>query len=319
MVVNTKTLTEENVPSSQGSRTRFCSICGEPHCSIFIEGRMLCRFTGELKNDARNPNDNWDNSLETPFYCAKRQDITLYKSFIEDLELLRPDLDKEQRMNFAKRSLLSVNTRDEKFDSRENRLHQARFLVDLMSSRYSTPEKLKKKILALYEKIMDDSYCVKKHKHIIFVSIYYIVYKNKGQGLNLRKLLSDFGIKQKTVNSFVRAFKRQHHIRMPVTDLAVFIRQVCAELKFDPKFGDKAVALYDELRDKGYVFFGKKPNAIVAALIYMVSISGDNNDMSQEYISSKLGIASVSMRSRYKEILKLLGDAPLRDENDEDD
>ncbi len=83
------------------------------------------------------------------------------------------------------------------------------------------------------------------------------------------------------------------------------IRTLIKYFNFNKEEKDKVLNIFDNLRRKKYNLTGKRLQSVLGSVIFLFS-SLNGKKISQIEISKKLNISTVSIRTRYKEIVNLI-------------
>lgn len=108
--------------------------------------------------------------------------------------------------------------------------------------------------------------------------------------------------KRKTIAKSYRMLFRKLGLSVPIADPTQSIIKIANNLNISESAKREAVLIYDTLNEKE-VIAGKRPQAVAAAIIYMVCIKS-NLDLSQNAISKMSGVSGITIRSRVKEFSK---------------
>lgn len=297
----------DNNRKNRSNGSKWCGKCFRRHCNVWIDNQAYCRRTGELVTDnpTSSPDKEWHNSEEIPFYGADVDDQNLYRGFIIDLKLLHPEMGRTQRMNVAKKRLLPIVTW-QYFSRKDRKVRKFEFLIDLIISKYSFPTSLRDDVIDLYKENMNEKILIHRSRYIACITLCTIVCKRKGIPLDLEQLFVDLRISKKAVTRYTARFNQiQNPPPSAVKIDAETIKRYSDELEIGEKNYDKIIKLYDELRSKNYPFAGKNPRVMVAALIY-TALAYTDKKLTQVTTSKMFGITETSLRTRHKEMIKVL-------------
>ena len=286
------------------SENEFCPLCNKQNCNIIINDEIFCRFTKEKTILTNKSGLSYSYSNRRPYFNCSDVDRKLYASFIIFLKTTMPELTNIEMCNYAKRYLLMINTWDE-FDEKDFKKKKFEFLIDIFINKYSIPVEYKSDIMNLYDQVIDDEFYNKTSIYILCTSMCYVICRSNGFPLSLTKMTDYFKIKRKTINRFIIALKEKIEIKFKLNDYTPIIKQFCNDLSINDEITNKIVEDYNILKEKGYIIDNKKPNGVIAALIYKETLFTDCK-MSQNHISAHLNTNSVSLRLRLLEILKIL-------------
>ena len=101
-----------------------------------------------------------------------------------------------------------------------------------------------------------------------------------------------------------RALLSKVKIEVPVMDPKDYVERIGRMLNLPDEIIKKAEEIVEQVKKSGYTV-GKDPAGIAGAAIYIASM--DDGKVTQKQIAEVANVTEVTIRSRYKEIMDLLG------------
>jgi len=111
------------------------------------------------------------------------------------------------------------------------------------------------------------------------------------------------GIDKVELGKAYRALISKLNINIPIADPKDYIERIGRNLNLSDDTIKKAIEILENVKEKGYTV-GKDPTGIAGAIIYIAAL--DNENVTQKKIASVAHVTEVTIRTRYKEIQKLL-------------
>lgn len=121
----------------------------------------------------------------------------------------------------------------------------------------------------------------------------------------LNEISEKSGISRKEIGRAFRKLAKDLELGLKVTTPSDYIHRFCSKLQLDDETLRCCLDVIRKAEESGYIS-GKDPVGIAASAIYIASLM-TGQTRTQEEISWASGITEVTIRKRYKEIIKRLG------------
>lgn len=109
---------------------------------------------------------------------------------------------------------------------------------------------------------------------------------------------------KKEVARDFRLLLKRLELRMPVHDLSMYIKKVGGNLKISETTQNRAFQILTEAQERR-VISGKDPKGLAASALYIACVE-NNEKRTQEEIAKEAGVTEVTIRNRYKDLMKSL-------------
>lgn len=121
----------------------------------------------------------------------------------------------------------------------------------------------------------------------------------------LDELAEASGIDKKEIGRTYRFITRELGVRILPSNPVDYIPRFSSELKLSAETQSKAVEIL-EMAQKAELTSGRGPTGIAAASLYVAAVM-NNEKRTQREVADVAGVTEVTIRNRYKELLKKLG------------
>jgi len=166
------------------------------------------------------------------------------------------------------------------------------------------PERVKKAAVKLYKKVFEkDLLRGRSIKGMITACAYYKC-KEERIPITLQEILDESAINEKIIKKCFKVLVKQLNLNTHNLDPVYLIPRFCADLGLPVKVEKACVKILKDYY-KNHNICGKDPKGFCAGVIYLVA-KFKNIKISQKEISQLVGVTEVTLRSRYKDLLKNL-------------
>jgi len=121
----------------------------------------------------------------------------------------------------------------------------------------------------------------------------------------LDEIVSETNVDRKKVGYAVRLVVSRVNINVPLPSAKDLIPRLSADLMLDGRTVKKATEIINHAKEK-YVTIGKAPGGIAGAALYIAGIL-ENDRRTQREIANASRVTEVTIRNRYKELVRVLG------------
>lgn len=140
-------------------------------------------------------------------------------------------------------------------------------------------------------------------KSMVAASVYYACRKEQVPR-TLQEVIDETNLEARDVRRCYRTLLRELKLKVPSMDPRLLIPKFTSALKLSGEVEKEAIKLLNIYVKHNHIG-GKDPKGLVAAAVY-VAAQMKNEVRSQSSIAQEVGVTEVTLRSRYKEILKTL-------------
>lgn len=210
---------------------------------------------------------------------------------IDKKNITNPDLKRaakwNSRMTWQNRNLLIASTE-----------------LKRISSNLNLPDHIKKEAMRLYREAFKLKLLRGRSINgMVAASIYYACRK-KGFPRTLQEILDETSENAKDVRRCYRALIKELNLKVPNTDPLSFVSKFMSDLDLDSEI-EELVRKILKAYKTNISTSGKDPKGIVAGAFYL-ACKLRKKDITQKQIADTIGVTEVTLRSRYKELVKKL-------------
>ena len=130
----------------------------------------------------------------------------------------------------------------------------------------------------------------------------YHVSKQEGIPITFQEILDETSVEESIVKKCYKIMVKKFNLTTPLTDPITLLPRYCAELDLNMEIENTTTRVLQSYIKKNSIC-GKDPKGITAGGIYLVA-KLKNQKISQKEIAQVTGVTEVTLRSRYKEIMK---------------
>ncbi len=285
----------------ENNTLNVCPECRGPIVSIDNTGDIVCSSCGLVLSEKGVDFGNSGKRAYTKQERAARErlgspisnltpDIKL-TTVIDRKGIQNPDLKRatkwDTRMPWAKRNLLIATTE-----------------LKRISGNLDLPQHIKTEAMKVYRDAFKKKLLRGRSiNSMIAASIYYAC-RIKKVPITLQEILSQSGDSDKDVRRSYRTLIKELKLKAPNTTPRALIPKFIGELNLNTdieRLADKIVKTFTS----NFPISGKDPKGICAGAIY-IAVKLKKLNFTQKEIAEKVGVTEITLRSRYKEIMKKL-------------
>ncbi len=164
------------------------------------------------------------------------------------------------------------------------------------------PERVKKAAVRLYKEVFKKQLLRGRSINGMVAACAYFVCKKERVPITLQEILEEASISDNIVKKCYKILVRELNLKSTHIDPVSLIPRYCADLNLDIDIEKEASRMLQNFMNKSFIC-GKDPKGLCAGAIYLVA-KLRNKKISQKEISKIIGVTEVTLRSRYKELLK---------------
>ena len=171
-----------------------------------------------------------------------------------------------------------------------------------IGSNLNFPDRVKKAAVRLYKEVFKRKLLRGRSISGMVAACSYFVCKEEKVPITLQEILDEASINSNIVKKCYKILVRELNLKSPHIDPVSLIPRYCAELGLPIEVEKEAIIILRKFIQKSSIC-GKDPKGLCAGSIYLVA-KLKNRRVSQKEISQVIGVTEVTLRSRYKELLK---------------
>ena len=212
-------------------------------------------------------------------------------TIIDKTSIKSPDLKRaakwNSRMTWDKRNMLIATTE-----------------LKRIGSNLNLPNHVKKTAIRLYIEAFKKKLLRGRSINGMVAACLYFACRERKIPRTLQEILDETSISAKNVRRCYRTLIRELNLKVPSTDPISLIPRFIAELDLDTEAENTTVKILQSFISK-FSTSGKDPKGLCAGALYLVCKMKDKR-VSQKEIANLVGVTEVTLRSRYKELVKML-------------
>ena len=287
--------------SEINSLSNICPECGGKIISIQSKGEIVCGQCGLVISERLLDIYHSGKRAFTKQEKEKRErtgspisillpDMGL-STVIDKNNIKNPDLKRaakwNSRMTWDKRNMLIATTE-----------------LKRIGSNLNLPSHIKKSAIRLYKEAFKKKLLRGRSINGMVAACLYFACREKKIPRTLQEILDETSVNAKNVRRCYRTIIRELNLKVPSTDPISLIPRFIAELNLDAEVEKTTINILQTFMSN-YSTSGKDPKGLCAGALYLVC-KVRNKRISQKEIANLVGVTEVTLRSRYKEIIKKL-------------
>ena len=212
-------------------------------------------------------------------------------TIIDKTSIKSPDLKRaakwNSRMTWDKRNMLIATTE-----------------LKRIGSNLNLPNHVKKTAIRLYIEAFKKKLLRGRSINGMVAACLYFACRERKIPRTLQEILDETSISAKNVRRCYRTLIRELNLKVPSTDPISLIPRFIADLDLDADAENATIKILQSFISK-FSTSGKDPKGLCAGSLYLVCKMKDKR-VSQKEIANLVGVTEVTLRSRYKELIKML-------------
>ncbi len=210
---------------------------------------------------------------------------------IDKSNIKNPDLKRaakwNSRMTWDKRNMLIATTE-----------------LKRIASNLNLPDHIKKSAIRLYKEAFKRKLLRGRSINGMVAACLYFACREKKIPRTLQEILDETSISAKNVRRCYRTIIRELNLKAPSTDPISLIPRYIADLNLDAEIEKTTINILQKFITN-FSTSGKDPKGLCAGALYLVC-KIRNKRISQKEIANLVGVTEVTLRSRYKELIRKL-------------
>lgn len=278
-----------------------CTECGGKIISIQEKGEIVCGQCGLVMAERIVDISHSGKRAFTRQEKEKRESIGSpisillpdmgLSTIIDKNNIKNPDLKRaakwNSRMSWDKRNMLIATTE-----------------LKRIASNLNLPDHIKKAAIRLYKEAFKKKLLRGRSINGMVAACLYFACRENKIPRTLQEILDETAISAKNVRRCFRTLIRELDLKAPSTDPISLIPRFIADLDLGSDIEQFTIKVLQNFISK-YSTSGKDPKGLCAGALYLVC-KIKNLKISQKQIATLVGVTEVTLRSRYKELIKKL-------------
>ncbi len=186
----------------------------------------------------------------------------------------------------------------------DRNLAQAMAELERLSSKISISAPIKEKAAVAYRKALDKGLVRGRSINAIAAASIYAACRKSGSPRTLREIAEASLVDKKDVARCYRLLLQELDFHMPTSDPMTYVSKIAEKTGISGKTQGAAIAILRMARQKR-VSAGKDPMGLAAAALYIACLQNTEKE-TQKDISEAAGVTEVTVRNRYKDLIKKL-------------
>lgn len=225
---------------------------------------------------------------------------------IEDRDAFGSKLSPAQKYQFYR--LRKWNTRSRIASSKDRNLTKAMRELDRLSSQLSLPRSVKETGSIIYRKALEANLIRGRSIEEMIAASVYAAARQRHLPRTLDEVADHSRISKKELGRAYRLLLQELKLKIPLADPINYVVRYSAELNLSGEVARMAKEILNEAKRKRMTQ-GKDPVSLAAAAIYIAGILNDKA-LTQQEIADIASVTEVTIRNRYKELVKELEITP---------
>ena len=188
--------------------------------------------------------------------------------------------------------------------STDRNLAQAMGELERLSSKVSVSPPIKEKAAVVYRKALDKGLVRGRSINAIAAASIYAACRKSGSPRTLSEISEASIVDKKDIARCYRILLQKLDFHMPISDPLTYVSKIAGKTGVSGKTQGIAIGILREARLKRFSA-GKDPMGMAAAALYIACLQ-NNERIIQREISMAAGVTEVTIRNRYKDLVKQL-------------
>jgi transcription initiation factor TFIIB len=188
--------------------------------------------------------------------------------------------------------------------STDRNLRQAFSELDRLKDKLGLSDAVIEKTAYIYRKVQERGLIRGRTISAVLAGAAYIACREMGFPRTLKDITAISNIKQRYIAQAYRSLIMELDLKIPLVDPIKCIIRIANNAKISEKTRRQAIDIMHDIIKSG-ISAGKDPMGLAAAVLYLSCLKTDENKI-QGYIADAAGVTDVTLRNRYKNIIKQL-------------
>ncbi|MGE5533057.1 MAG: transcription initiation factor IIB, partial [Bacillota bacterium] len=184
----------------------------------------------------------------------------------------------------------------------DRNLAQAMSELERLSSKVNISLPIREKAALFYRKALDKGLVRGRSINAIAAATLYSACRKSGSPKTLSEIAKASLVHRKDVSRCYRLLFQELDFHMPPSDPLTYVSKIAEKNGISGRTQGAAVAILAEARRKRFIA-GKDPMGMAAAALYVACLQ-NNEKITQKDISEAAGVTEVTVRNRYKALIR---------------
>jgi transcription initiation factor TFIIB len=176
--------------------------------------------------------------------------------------------------------------------------------LDRMAEKLNLPKQIKEEAAVIYRKAVEKGLVRGRSIESVVAAVIYAACRIHKQPRTLDEIAKKLEVNRKEVARCYRLLQKELKLQVPIADPMYHIPRIGNQLKLKGEIIEYAMEIMKKIKGNP-ITAGKDPAGIAAAVIY-IAVMQKGERRTQKEIASVAGVTEVTVRNRYKEIMKVL-------------
>jgi len=189
--------------------------------------------------------------------------------------------------------------------SAETNLSRALSEIERLSSQLGLKKSVSELAAMLYRRLIVKKKVRSRSIDALAAASIYASFRLREIPRSLKEIGRHTHIEWKVIGRYYRFLVRKLKLRLPIPDPMNYVPKLITELELPGVMQETVLDVLKDAKDHGRLLIGRDPRGIAAGALYIASIL-TNNKVTQREIASAAGVTEVTVRNRYKELVREL-------------
>lgn len=187
----------------------------------------------------------------------------------------------------------------------DRNLAQAMSELDRLTSQLGLSKSIKELAALLYRKLIVRRLARSRSIDAMVGAAIYAACRLREAPRSLEEIARHSRVTKKKIGQHYRLLVEKLKLKMPISDPANYVPRFITQLGLPGEVQQKVLEILEDAKQERNLITGRDPRGLAAAAIYIASILTDNR-VTQRDIAMAAGVTEVTVRNRYKELVRRL-------------
>jgi transcription initiation factor TFIIB len=189
--------------------------------------------------------------------------------------------------------------------SADRNLSQAMSEIERLSSQLGLKRSVNELAAMLYRKLIVKKLLRSRSIDALAAASIYAALRLRQIPRSLKEIGHHTHVDWKAIGRYYRLLVQKLKLRLPVPDPMNYVPKLITKLELPGTMQEVALDVIRDAKNHGRLLTGRDPRGIAAGALYITSILTDNR-VTQREIAAAAGVTEVTVRNRYKELVREL-------------
>jgi transcription initiation factor TFIIB len=189
--------------------------------------------------------------------------------------------------------------------SADRNLSQAMSEIERLSSQLGLDRNISELAAMLYRKIIIKKLLRSRSIDALAAASIYAAFRLRKIPRSLKEIGRHTYISWKSIGRYYRLLVQKLKLRMPIPDPVNYVPKFITKLELPGDMQETVLDVLHDAKNHSRLLIGRDPRGIAAGAVYIASILTDNR-VTQREIAAVAGVTEVTVRNRYKELVRML-------------